>query len=422
MLDIVPLELVTEIFIFALPDILSDPHPSNAPLLLTHVCHDWRRVAQSTPQLWSNLTLSDRNVHNHPTFLIEQWLGRANLVALSLWIGYSFPETIMHLISRNSTKWKVLEFHTFGDPRRELSKINPIGGFPSLKKVVIDSNDESFYHINECVVDGFRDAPRLAVLHFHGVPDLLTKLSIPWSQLTSYTCTSRAMGVSDYLRVMSLTPNLVHCKLTTSRFNTSAGNSGIHPHLHLKSLTLHSKNQVTNSPAVLRYITLPALQILDVGVLPVDETETLLSFLARSSCKLVSFSANTRDTLLAPFIPCLQTMPTLSSLRLTIISSDENVSTLVQRLGDDTSFLPNLERLTVVSDGNIVFPYGALIETLTARSTSESIVRLRQFALCWTSQPDPSFFPVPHIGRQLLATGVAFHLGPDHVNPEFFHP
>ncbi|KAJ7030355.1 hypothetical protein C8F04DRAFT_1263877 [Mycena alexandri] len=153
---------------------------------------------------------------------------------------------------------------------------------------------------------------------------------------------------------------------------------------------------------------LPA-QTLDIGVIIHPQLETLLAFLTRSSCRLVSFSASARETLLAPLIPCLQAMPTLSSLRMTISSFEEDGSRLLQRLGDDISFLPRLEDLAIVSDGRLLFPYDLLLETLRART---ALVPLRRFALLWTSHPGRFYLPDAPLEGQLRETGVDIHFGP----------
>ncbi|KAJ6507987.1 hypothetical protein C8R47DRAFT_64572 [Mycena vitilis] len=163
----------------------------------------------------------------------------------------------------------------------------------------------------------------------------------------------------------------MHCCLTVSEgFRCETSSHTVSPLIHLKFLSFPRGK----CAAILPHLTLPALDTLDVGLILPEDVDTLISFLARSSCKLDSFSANAREILLAPLIPALRAMPTLSSLRLTIISSDETISTVLQRLGYDASFLPKLRDLTIVSDGSIVFPCETLVETLKARSTSDSRV------------------------------------------------
>ncbi|KII90781.1 hypothetical protein PLICRDRAFT_106909, partial [Plicaturopsis crispa FD-325 SS-3] len=56
-----PPELWTEIFFACLPEdpekALPRPSLRHAPLLLTHVCGQWREIAQCTPALWSSVFL-----------------------------------------------------------------------------------------------------------------------------------------------------------------------------------------------------------------------------------------------------------------------------------------------------------------------------------------------------------------------------
>ncbi|KAF8206262.1 hypothetical protein K438DRAFT_1816906 [Mycena galopus ATCC 62051] len=397
MLNIIPVELVAEIFNLTLPDILDDPHSSQSPLLVAHVCHDWRSVALSTPQLWGNLTLSDGHVHNPDTVLIEQWLGRANLVSLSLWGGQSFPKEITDLISRNNTKWKALAFH--GDMLHKLSAIDPVGGFPSLRKLVIQSHAPPFQRPGSIdSITGFLDAPALSELYFQGHSHLLARLDIPWSQLTRYT-TFRALCIADVWEILSLTPNLQHASLSTIMSDGDTRGLGITTLRRLKSLSFSGNRGL----GILHYLMLPALETLDIGALLPHDMATLLSFFDRSPGKLAALIASTTDLL--SFIPCLRAIPTLSSLRLVIRTGDEGVFTFLQRLGDDTSFLPTLESLTLVNDGTIIFPYEALVEALQARSISESFVQFRRVKLCWTRQP--FFYPSSRIQPQLVATGVA---------------
>ncbi|KAJ7707558.1 hypothetical protein B0H17DRAFT_1192037 [Mycena rosella] len=403
MLHTLPLELATEICAFACPETLSDPHPSHAPLLLTHVCQDWRRITHSIPRLWSELTLSYDHVGEPPTVLIEQWLRRAKLVSLSLWLGTSLPQEIIPVISRHSAKWKALEFHV-GPTIHELAEINPIGGFPSLARLVVRSSQLSDPPARPTEIDAFNNAPLLRELYFGGTPAQLKKLVVPWSQLTTYACTR--MGVAEVLAVLAKTPNLVHCRLTTSTANPSA--VLMSPLQHLKTLTFPLSSRLH----ILANLTLPELQSLDVGLPQEDDIETLLAFLGRSSCKLLHFSACARDTPAFSFYPCLRAMPTLSSLRL-VITPFAEIASLFEVLGEDQSLLPALEYLIIVSEGRMVFNYDDLLAMLSARSSMDGCVSVRRIALHWTSEPDPEFFPTPEMHSKLIVTGVSLHIGPD---------
>ncbi|KAJ7030359.1 hypothetical protein C8F04DRAFT_1397814 [Mycena alexandri] len=389
MLDSLPLELATEIFIFTLDSDISDDRLISQ-FDASYLCEDghaWRRVALSTPQLWSNLTLCETHATNPNPALIEQWLGRAHLVSLSVWAN-SFPDTILDLIWRNNTKWKVLTFQCLGGPAFELSRINPAGGFPSLRELVINKSDQNIVY--DHVIHGFHNAPRLQEFHVLGCSNFLMAIHIPWAQITRYSCSIPSDSIPTHFGVNPKSP----------------GNM-IPPLLHLKSLTLDS--DTCTPTTILRYLTLPALQTLDIGFMAIQQLETLFTFLTRSSCQLVSFSAGSRETLLEPLIPCLEAMPTLSSLGLAISTSEEDGSHLLERLRGDLSLLPRLWDLTIVSNGRLLFPYDLLLETIRART---ALVPLRRFALLWTSHPGRFYLPDAPLERQLRETGVDIHFGP----------
>nr|GAT57132.1 predicted protein [Mycena chlorophos] len=71
-----PPELLSEIFIHCLPAAGVDSSSTNdtqAPLLLTQVCKTWKRVALSTPQLWTALNCN---------FDSESWADRGSSMPL----------------------------------------------------------------------------------------------------------------------------------------------------------------------------------------------------------------------------------------------------------------------------------------------------------------------------------------------------
>ncbi|PAV15829.1 hypothetical protein PNOK_0868700 [Pyrrhoderma noxium] len=94
-----PDELLVEIFLNCIEpdDIGCDaPSKSTAPLLLTWVCHRWRNVAISCPDLWTSITLNDlvdgcsltKNSSNVLNAL-DMWISRSSPRPLSFNISYT---------------------------------------------------------------------------------------------------------------------------------------------------------------------------------------------------------------------------------------------------------------------------------------------------------------------------------------------
>ncbi|THU79803.1 hypothetical protein K435DRAFT_697061, partial [Dendrothele bispora CBS 962.96] len=88
----IPPEIIAELFTYCLPS----THPptrdlSEAPLLLTLVCKQWRQIAFSTPYMWSALHIyipysrvSDEGFMERRKKGIKQWLERSGNLPISL--------------------------------------------------------------------------------------------------------------------------------------------------------------------------------------------------------------------------------------------------------------------------------------------------------------------------------------------------
>jgi len=62
LVDRLPSELLSEIFICYLPDngFSVFPEPLDAPLLLCSICRRWRTIATMSPRLWSSLAMDEK--------------------------------------------------------------------------------------------------------------------------------------------------------------------------------------------------------------------------------------------------------------------------------------------------------------------------------------------------------------------------
>ncbi|KAJ7279494.1 hypothetical protein C8J57DRAFT_1175391 [Mycena rebaudengoi] len=73
---------------WCLPELDFEPSPSEAPLLLAQVCHQWRSIALTTPRLWSCFRLSrplySTGYSNTVFLLLETWLSRSGSSPLTI--------------------------------------------------------------------------------------------------------------------------------------------------------------------------------------------------------------------------------------------------------------------------------------------------------------------------------------------------
>ncbi|KAJ7659302.1 hypothetical protein DFH06DRAFT_1472678 [Mycena polygramma] len=78
-----PAEIAAHIFILSLPE-ESTPSQFTSPLL-TQICHSWREIAVTTPNLWQSIHIDERRVpHRESRKLLEMWLHRSVNLPLSL--------------------------------------------------------------------------------------------------------------------------------------------------------------------------------------------------------------------------------------------------------------------------------------------------------------------------------------------------
>ncbi|KAJ2936986.1 hypothetical protein H1R20_g103, partial [Candolleomyces eurysporus] len=193
----VPDDILNEIFLQCLPehDLLIDILPSKAPVLLTHVCRHWRRVALEFAGLWTSIKLTLRK---------PKTLERSNLqiIAEELKRFKKAPARLQVAVARGlSVQVNVLDpllvpftgsLTSLVLSRIPISQIHslPSGLFPSLERLVlyIDRDDyKQSARLLEQPIVAFESAPALrrvttSSLSF-GEPGVAT-LRLPWHQLT----------------------------------------------------------------------------------------------------------------------------------------------------------------------------------------------------------------------------------------------
>ncbi|KAJ6630156.1 hypothetical protein B0H10DRAFT_1112903 [Mycena sp. CBHHK59/15] len=154
-----PPEIVSEIFIHSLPVYSATPDPLRAPLLLAAICSDWRKIALSTPSLWSCFILSInlwRATHGSTMIiqLFECWLSRSGGCPLTITIGcyapspsdsrsaplnlFSLPDIFIHALSRSSSRWHDMNLVL---PYADFYRLQADEGLSLLKRLAIKASD-----------------------------------------------------------------------------------------------------------------------------------------------------------------------------------------------------------------------------------------------------------------------------------------
>lgn len=313
-----PPELLQCIFCLTLPTENNAVMSSKeSPLLVSHVCSQWRESALSAPRLWSSLHIpvvypfppnaqvTDAEEHYHNANLrkcaavvagrrqlIQLWLSRAGKTDLyiSLADASSFPAfytsrvshernpmfdpfDILPLLLPYSTQWAELYLAIEPDIARPLL-IVPSEQVPRLRSLKLCDFD--YTTLVDLPQTNLLSAPTLRSLCFRSLGSLgsnFLKLKIHWSKLTdlSLGLGRHSEGLAELLTsCVSLVSLTVVCTRTGRRRATT--HSNLQHHISLPRLqTLHwgCKNRSCSNP-IFNYLVLPSLETLIFRVNPIS--------------------------------------------------------------------------------------------------------------------------------------------------------
>ncbi|KAJ6590941.1 hypothetical protein DFH09DRAFT_1138153 [Mycena vulgaris] len=277
--DLLPVELVLEIFTRCLPSQgLAPLALDEPPLLLVHVCHSWCEIAMSTPQLWASILVSPSR-HKISRAMVERWIQASGTGPLDIGLHMvddddrSFFGPILALHHR----WRVLDM--------ELSDtallIEAEGPSPSLETLIVrpyGGNVSSLYKFS----------PNVTTVKWRTAFDLDLLFSPLRRQLTH-------LEIHDTIVPSSLCRHLMRACASLEAFHVKVLDTEDNPktliHPQLRSLDLHSPS---GAYLFVRSLMLPKLERLSYNMgfyrLNAIQTSQLVAFLARSGDTLQSLT------------------------------------------------------------------------------------------------------------------------------------
>ena len=210
-----PEELIIYIFLLA----CSEGGRPLTPLRIGSICHNWRTIAWSAPELWSSVAVClevQQEAMEIQSDLLESWLRRAKKRPLSIVVTYRDediaewpPPTAdakaLHLVVAYSEQWRSIDLSIPEEWLECLDKLQ--GKFPLLERLTI----EGAVRFNPEV---FSVAPRLrsvAFKLFRYEWEELGKISLLWSQLTELSF--KAEDIQTCLTVVERCSSLAHLAL-----------------------------------------------------------------------------------------------------------------------------------------------------------------------------------------------------------------
>ncbi|KAK7054003.1 F-box domain-containing protein [Favolaschia claudopus] len=292
-----PPEITSEIFVHCLPtDRTADVvNVCEAPLLLTHVCRAWRHIAISLPALWTtfNVTLKDSDDLPRLSYIAQIWLKRAKTCPLSMRIAGALQynktfRSFAKLFQNHSSRIRSLELYTGGKDLDILqSRLSDDLDLTSLQKLFVRLSDD-YDTTGEGTIEMFASAPNL---HEAVIKNILPSfLILPWQQLTTLTVEMLTMTCS--LDILKLTPNLINCYLSAVFDMEDPIQETANPRLswpNLQHLILFKTTNLelpSSAHILFDFVTLPALQTLEISETDGFEAQEFDSFLQRSCSPL----------------------------------------------------------------------------------------------------------------------------------------
>lgn len=173
----VPLEVMVKIFTACASE-TTRLHPNAAPILLTRVCREWRTVALSTPELWTELCVSPVILRSEPVALaLKTYLASSNPLPAKLsltaatdderlveddFVQYTLPvaRDSTNLTSLDISVLKIGSTHQQASPPATMTTSLPVP-LPHLSTLRIDT--EYFTSIARMIA--LLSVPNLTSLH-----------------------------------------------------------------------------------------------------------------------------------------------------------------------------------------------------------------------------------------------------------------
>ena len=273
------------------------------PLLLSHVCSQWRNLILDTPTMWASIFISsptDKQLH-----LLKLWLERSQRCALDILFDYCSDKgqgsfkPIVKLLVGDAARCISFEFLSRDRARRNMpgtfgEYILP-GSFNALKtlSVFIGTDDRIF--LDDFAITFFTPGSDLRVCRLTEPQALSTipRINPTWSQnLTSLTLFAFG-GDLSILPMISNSPSLISLTLGFSICEADPAQSVMVTLPKLRYLILR---HIQESNFVLDWLILPQLSNLSTVDSLCDGSTTpavwagLQGMLERSNCSLKYFS------------------------------------------------------------------------------------------------------------------------------------
>ncbi|KAJ7149291.1 hypothetical protein C8R43DRAFT_1193044 [Mycena crocata] len=197
-------EITSEIFIHFLPVYLISPPVRGlfSPIILTHICHQWREIALTTPALWRAINLnSGLESAAESKELLQAWITRSRTLPLSMDVRVyeDMPLETAETLGSHRLRWEFVKLWWL--------KADALSTFFGGSMPVLRHLDLALRHIPTPPFR-FGDLPLLRSVTLYSV---LEGIWLPWTQLT----TLKLLDVYPFecTPILQQSVSLIHCEL-----------------------------------------------------------------------------------------------------------------------------------------------------------------------------------------------------------------
>ncbi|KAF8066575.1 hypothetical protein FPV67DRAFT_1197069 [Lyophyllum atratum] len=394
-------EILQEIFMHCL-EYDSAPNCRVAPLLLCHVCSQWREIASATPRLWDTLDIyedtegilsEDHSAKTAQTITEARTLWfkaiQQHAISFSLTIRTeAVSHTATSLVLPLHPQTRLLDLSLFDDFQLINYAHLHEGHMPFLESVRISADDyfytASMAHWARPRYPSFESAPQLRRLALD-MPNMrlnTATLSFPWAQLT-HLIISRSLSIDAWHEIGRQCPQLQELAAELSpiplhgMWDTMPRPASFP---HLRDLTLLLV-ETTPLEGILGGLSFPALKTLYLGC---DDEYTQFQdavdpiLLLCSHTQLTELTLQNAELDADELVQILRTTTQLTSLD---IDSDINLDELLEELyhdphkADHALVVPRLEYLSLSVKANRILEWADTSDQLvkTVRSRRRSV-------------------------------------------------
>jgi hypothetical protein len=357
------------------------------PLFIGTICSAWRKIAQSSSQLWNTVIVYLDNGHSHAqASLLKSWLQNSAQRPLSIKLiedentdndddwGIDVTSTaIIDVLTAHSSQWHTIDFFLPSTWKPALSRVRHNLSLLTNATFRVAEGSPTILRL-----DVFAFAPRLREVSAIGFS--IDDMVLPWTQLERIN--GEYFSVGECLDTIRLCPGLrsaIFEQVCAGQIPFSS--RPIH-HGNLEVLELTLPDTTWQPPSIIGAMTLPSLKELVLS-LPDDEPllQTIPPLVRRSGCRLrhLHFVGITPPE--HELIECLKELSTLEVLLLLNplmntggVLTQQFLEHLNPRSGSedgaeggasDGCLLPRLKRF--VYQGSIGFSTHSLIQCLVNR-------------------------------------------------------